>query len=596
MANKRKKVCSIGGQAVLEGVMMRGPHSVATAVRDEYGEIVVESERITLPKEKNKIWGFPIIRGVVAFFDSMVRGTKTLLRSAEVYGGDSGEPSGFEKWLSEKTKINVMDIAIFLGLILGLALSLGLFLVLPQVITDGIIKLFKLTISDIVKNLIAGGVKIIIFISYILLVTAMKDIKRTFMYHGAEHKVINCYEQDMELTVENVQKMTTRNDRCGTSFILIVMIIAIIVYSFLGWGNNVFVRVLSRLAMLPVVAGVSYELLKLLARSDNILFKILKAPGLLMQRLTTKQPTDEMVEVALMAFQTVQKMESDREYPVSKFVLKKELRVVKNEIKEILAPVTVEEAETDWILTEVTGKKRSELKLLPYITSEQYEKAKEIASKRAEGRPLQYVLGYHEFYNVKLKVDESVLIPRPETEILAEEAIKLAGEGDVLDICTGSGAIALAIAKNTRAKIEGADISADAIELAKENAESNGLKVKFVESDLFTAYKGREFNLITANPPYIKSGDIAELQKEVRDYEPKLALDGGESGIDVIVRIAKEADKYLKENGTILIEIGIGQAKEVKEIFISEGYTVEVLKDLEGVDRIIKAIKGKANV
>jgi release factor glutamine methyltransferase len=348
--------------------------------------------------------------------------------------------------------------------------------------------------------------------------------------------------------------------------------------------------------MLPVVAGVSYELLKLLAKSDNILFKILKAPGLLMQRLTTKQPTDQMVEVALMAFNTVQKMESDREYPQSKFFLKKEFRVVKNEIMSIIAPVTSEEAETDWILAEVTGKKRSELKLLPYITVEQYEKAKEIAIKRAEGRPLQYVFGYQEFYNVKLKVDERVLIPRPETEILAEEAIKLAGGGEVLDICTGSGAIALAIAKNSGAIVEGADISPEAIELARENAENNGLKVVFKVSDLFEAYKDREFNLITANPPYIKRGDIAGLQKEVRDYEPRLALDGGEDGFNVIRRIAKEAGAYLKSGGTILIEVGIGQAYKTKELFISKSYTVEVIKDLEGVDRIIKAIKGTANV
>ncbi len=272
----KKTVCPIGGQAVLEGVMMRGRRSYATAVRTPEGKISVESERLPEPKKWAKI---PILRGVLNFFSMMFMGTKILMRSAEVFGEqlEAEEPSKAEKWLAKTFHIDVMTIAMVIGLTLGLALSVGLFFVLPQLIVSGL-ELLGVALHPIIFNLIEGVVRITIFMAYLLLVRMMKEIKRVFMYHGAEHKVINCYEKGLELTPENAKGLTTKHDRCGTNFVVIVMIVSVLIFSLTGWtanpdypkAINVLIRVAIRLALLPVVAGVAYELLKLLAKYDNL--------------------------------------------------------------------------------------------------------------------------------------------------------------------------------------------------------------------------------------------------------------------------------------------------------------------------------------
>ncbi len=589
MGLKAKRVSKIGGQAVLEGVMMRGESSLATAVRDEYDEIVIESSRLKSRDEKHWFFKLPIVRGVVSFLDSLVKGTKILLRSAEVWGSDDAEPTKLEKWLAEKTRFDILDIAIFLGLIFGLGLSIGLFFVLPQVITTGLIRWFDWdSISSVSKNLITGGIRILIFVLYISLVSFIKDIRRTFMYHGAEHKVINAFEAELELTVANIQTMPTRNDRCGTTFIFLVMIVSIIMFSFLGWQENLGIRLITRLALLPLVAGVSYEFLKLFAKSDNLLFKIFKYPGLLLQKITTKEPEDKMIEVALTAFLTVQAMDKDKSYPTSNYVIKKNYLAVRNEITTMIYATTKEVAEVDWIFSEVTKKNRSELPLMKYVTEEQYKKALQIAKERATGKPLQYILGNTNFYGYDIKVDERVLIPRCETEILVESIMPLCKDKKVLDMCTGSGAIAIAISKGSNAVVVASDISDKALELAGENAKINDAEIEFVQSDLFTNIKGK-YDIITINPPYISSAEIATLQGEVRDYEPREALDGGEDGLDIIKRIANDYTKYLSDKGTLIMEVGIGQTEDVAKLFT--GTNIEIIKDLEKIDRFVKVTR-----
>ncbi|MEG1509828.1 MAG: DUF1385 domain-containing protein, partial [Clostridia bacterium] len=307
---KKTNRTNIGGQAVLEGVMMRGSCSMATAVRDDNGKITVESKRFKANAEKSVIYRIPFIRGIFNFLNTMVMGVGILTRSAEVFDGEA-EPSKFEKWFAKTFKVDALSVAMVFAVIIGLAMSVGLFFVLPQVILGLIEKYTAINLPNIVMNLIDGLIRIVIFVGYILLVSLMKEIKRTFMYHGAEHKTISAYEHGLDLTVENVQKMTTVHDRCGTTFMFIIMVISILVFSLTGWGSNRWLRLLIRLALLPVIAGVSYEILKFLAKFDNWFVKILKAPGLLLQKLTTKQPTDEMVEVAIVAFKTVLAMEAD---------------------------------------------------------------------------------------------------------------------------------------------------------------------------------------------------------------------------------------------------------------------------------------------
>ena len=595
---KNKKTCttSIGGQAVLEGVMMRGAASMATAVRDEEGTIRIESERLKPASKKNFILRLPIIRGIVNFFSSMVVGTKTLMRSADVYG--ESEPTKFENWLSKKLKIDLITLMIWVGVLLGLAFSVFLFVVCPQWLTSLIAKWTGISKSGFLYNLIEGLIRVCIFVLYIVLTSLMKDIRRTYMYHGAEHKTITCYESGMELTVENVKKCRRVHNRCGTTFLFFVLAVSILVFAFVNWmlsalgwltGKqiiDVFIKLPVKLLFIPVVAGIAYEILKFTAKYDNIFMKILRSPGMLLQKLTTKKPTDDMAEVAIAAFKRVQVMDADPSYPVTKFDIKIPYDVARKRIKAITP--SSDESDIDWIFCEVTNQKRSALAELKTVEQKQYETLESLAKKLAKGMPLAYALGYTDFYGNKISVNENVLIPRSETEMLCAKAKELFKGKNILDLCTGSGAVAVTLAKETGAKVVASDISEKALEVAKLNALNNSVKIDFIKSDMFENIDG-EFDMIVSNPPYIKRADISSLDNNVKDFEPHIALDGGDDGLDFYRIIAKNVFDYLAKDGIILMEVGIGQADAVKNMFDGK---VEVYKDLEGIDRIV-AVWGK---
>jgi release factor glutamine methyltransferase len=277
-------------------------------------------------------------------------------------------------------------------------------------------------------------------------------------------------------------------------------------------------------------------------------------------------------------------LDADPNMPTTKFDVKMPTPVAR---KRIEAKVEgIDQSDIDWILVEVTGKKRGELGAISHLTATEYESAMKIADKMAGGKPLQYALGNTEFYGIRLAVNEAVLIPRPETELLAEKAIntiKEKGYTSCHDLCTGSGAIAIAIAKNTSATVSASDVSSSALEIAKANVLSSGAKVKCYLSDMFKAVDGK-FDVIVSNPPYIPTKDIESLDKKVKDFEPNLALDGGADGLHFYREIAKNLDNYLNEGGTLFLEFGIGQGQQIKEIF--SAYSVEIFKDLEGIERM----------
>ena len=592
-SKKSCKKVSIGGQAVLEGVMMRGQSSMATAVRDADGIIRLETKRIKPQKERNIFLRLPIIRGVSSFVSSMVGGTGVLLRSAEVYG--EGEPSKFEKWMAEKLKVNVMSLIGGLSLVLGLGLAVVLFMWLPQVLRNLLEYAFNVKFDLWAKNFIEGGFKLLIFVSYILLSSLLGDIKRTFMYHGAEHKTISCYEKGLELTVENAKKCSRVHDRCGTTFMVFVLLISILVFalveSFIGVGVEKIYRVLLKLALLPVVAGLSYELLKGLAKTNCFIFYPLKLPGLLLQRITTREPSDDMLEVAITAFKTVMEMDENPEIKEQEFVIPKKLSVLLLDVKNKLnSNGIIEDAESEWIVSLTLGIKRDKLKEDFLVSPSKIEQINKIVNERITGRPLWYCVGDTDFYGYEIKVDERVLIPRPETELLVLNATKLVKDGDkVLDLCTGSGAIAIAVKKEREVFVTAVDKSVDALSLARENAKLNDAEIEFIESDMFSALNDRKFDLIISNPTYIKSEDVLTLQKEVKDFEPVMALDGGKSGLDFYKIIAENVKQYLNPNGALLLECGIGQAEDVAKLL--NGFnSVEIIKDYENVDRIIKAV------
>ncbi len=293
---------SIGGQAVIEGVMMKGPEKMAVAVRKSNGEIVIDEKNVSSVTKKIKILKLPVIRGVVNFAESMILGIKTLMFSAELY--DAGEddptykPSKTDLWLEKHLS---KDAVVYFSLFLSLILTLGLFVFLPTFITK---YLTFWTDNGIVKSLIEGVVKISVFVSYIYLSSLMKDIRRTFEYHGAEHKTIFCYESGEELTVENVKKQSRLHPRCGTSFLIEVMIISILVFSLVSW-ENLALRVGIKILALPLVAGIAYEFIKFSGRSTNKCVSLLTKPGLWLQRLTTREPDDEQIEVAIASMKCV---------------------------------------------------------------------------------------------------------------------------------------------------------------------------------------------------------------------------------------------------------------------------------------------------
>ena len=304
---------AIGGQALIEGIVMRGKHVAAMGIRLPNGEIEITRKDLTPLRDKYKILGVPVIRGVVNFIESIVFGYGCLMESAEKSGmEDTPAESKVDKWLEEHFSDKVMPIVGVISAILGVLLSLGLFMYLPALINDALDKwVFSGGIAKHnLQPLVEGIIKIIVFILYMWAVAQMKDIKRVFMYHGAEHKTIFCYENGLELTVENVRKQIRFHPRCGTSFMFVMMILSIFIATILvlifpGIRANRLIWVLAKLLVLPLVMGIGYEFIKYAGRHDNLFTKICSAPGLWMQRISTVEPDDGMIEVGIEAFKYV---------------------------------------------------------------------------------------------------------------------------------------------------------------------------------------------------------------------------------------------------------------------------------------------------
>lgn len=308
--NKSCHITSIGGQAVIEGVMMRGPKESAIAVRKPDGEIIVEKKPINSFVAKYKINKIPIIRGGFSFIESLIEGTKALMFSAEFFDIEDEEDKKKKEELSEEElkkkeakEKKSLTAAIYFSVLIALVFSVGVFMMLPTFVV-GLLRDYAGMTNNILTTALEGIVRIIIFLVYIILVSRMDDIKRVFQYHGAEHKTIFCYEAGKELTVENVKEQKRLHPRCGTSFLIFVMIISIILFSFISWEDKI-MRIVIRLLLLPVVAGISYELIKFAGRHDGVIVRIISAPGMWLQKITTNEPDDSQIEVAIAAMKAV---------------------------------------------------------------------------------------------------------------------------------------------------------------------------------------------------------------------------------------------------------------------------------------------------
>lgn len=311
----KKQMCDpcrknkVGGQAVIEGVMMKRGEQTALATRCDDGTVDIKRNTFTPIKKKYKILGLPLIRGVVGFIESMILSFKTMNDSTEVLGIEE-EEGKFEKWLKKYVGLTLTDIIMIIGVVLGVGLAIGLFFALPAFIA-GLISDHVYELNGYAKAGVEGGVKILIFVAYLLLISGMKDIRRVFQYHGAEHKSIACYEAGLELTPENAKKCTRFHPRCGTSFMFVMILVGVIIGMFFPKEWIWWQRTLAKFATLPLVMGLGYEFIMFAGKHENFLTKILSAPGLWMQRITTKEPNDDQLAIAICAI----KVSMSEEFP-----------------------------------------------------------------------------------------------------------------------------------------------------------------------------------------------------------------------------------------------------------------------------------------
>ena len=300
MSNCKKT--TIGGQALIEGIMMLGPEKYAIAIRKPDGDIELKTEDAKSLKTRYKFCSFPFVRGVVGLYESLKRGISALMYSAEFIPEEEEEKTRVDKWLEAKFDAKKLEkILMTIATVIGVAVPIVLFIFLPTLLSGFIAKYVE---NSVLRNIIEGAIRIVIFLLFMFSVSRMKDMKRTFAYHGAEHKTIFCYEAGEELTVENVRKFKKEHPRCGTSFLFSVMIVSILVFSVVSWSNP-FVRMALRLLLLPVVVAISYEVNRLIGRYDNVFTKIMRAPGVWFQGFTTFEPDDSMIEIAIEALKAV---------------------------------------------------------------------------------------------------------------------------------------------------------------------------------------------------------------------------------------------------------------------------------------------------
>ena len=702
----------------MEGVMMQGPDRTAIAMRLPSGELYLRTKKKGKQPAAAKI---PFLRGIVVFVRSLINGMGTLMESADIleeYAPEeySEEPGKLEAWINKKFgKKAAWNFLMTTALLFALAITLVFFIILPTWVVNF---LGKWITSAFVLNLVEGILRILIFVGYVVAIRSMEDIKTLFRYHGAEHKTIHCYENDRVLCPENAEEFYTLHPRCGTSFLVFVLIVSLLLFSFLGWPNLA-LRILSRILLIPVIAGISYELLRLAGRSDGKLVRILSWPGLQLQRLTTMEPTRDQLEVAILSLKAVLVDPATPE--ISSFVDKDGNKVrsraeeeaagreseewaaeveahteankeaVKQQIEEnkkaelrtvfedpgkgasdkdideaisfldnlgsdgytIVAP---EETDGRTLVRAIADKEAAEAKartlarrytkdiktyenalswgqaalsmlpngkneartIMSYATglgtAELITRAKELMRdddfaefekriySRIEGVPLQYIVGIQEFMGLPFRVNPSVLIPRLDTEILAEQVLGIIeGKGlerpEVLDLCTGSGALGVTIA----AKVPGAlvtmtDVSEAALQTAMSNAGLNGVnrRCSFLLGDMFDAVPDDKlFDIIVCNPPYIETDVIETLDVEVKDHEPRIALDGGKDGLDFYRIIADKASMHLKSGGILALEIGCDQGVAVKRL-LNKAKTygnVRVVRDLAHLDRVVIAVR-----
>ncbi len=582
--------CNVGGQAVIEGVMMRGSKSLATAVRTPKGNIEIDFKDNRQITKKYPILNIPFVRGFFILIESMKVGMQSLNYSASFLEDESEEPSKLEKWLENKLGQKANDVLIAITMFISFIFSIGLFVALPT----GIASFFNTGISSVMLNLIEAFIRIIILLLYMFLISKLDDIYRVFQYHGAEHKTIFCYEAMEELTVENVKKQSRLHPRCGTNFLFLIMFVSIIIFSFTGWGG-IIERLAIRIIFIPVVTGISYELIKWLGKNDSILSKIIAYPGLKLQLLTTKEPDDSQIEVAIASLKAAEGIKDPD----------KKIEELINTGTFTLKEKGIDTARLDAELLLGSIIEKNRVYLITHkeeeVSIENVEKYFYLIEKRRNKMPVKYILKRCEFMGIDFYVEEGVLIPRDDTEILVEEVLKNIEENEekqICDLCCGSGAIGISLARfRQNIKVDLIDYYPIPEKVSSINIKKNNLenRVSFIKSDLLqrSIENQKIYDIIVSNPPYIEEEEIDNLMDDVKNYEPHTALNGGFDGLDFYRKIIDQSKYVLKQNGILAFEIGYNQGETVKLFMEEHNFKdIKVIKDFASFDRVVFGIKG----
>lgn len=568
----------IGGQAIIDGIIIVGKKCTAIVRRKSSGRISVETRKKCIDESKGTIDKIFLIRGIRHFFKSIGE----MISNLDFYNIRDDKFSEESGVLINILKVfNKSKIMTFL---FGILFFLFIFFLLPESIVNLSPVLRNVQISALVKMII----RIIIIFTYLVIISKSKDFDKILKYHGAEHKVINCYETNNKLTIENVKKSSKFHKRCGSNFVIYSVICYFVIFLFVprfSIGLNILLEVLA----FPIIVGIIHEITEYMTKSNSGLSLMLFSISKLVQNFVTKDPEDDEIEVAIVAIKTSEGLK------------------VKNTIKElflmgrsILRDSGIDSYALDarLILEYCIGVTPTQVFTSEVeVSKEDEEKYLNLIDERKKGKPIAYMIGKKEFYGNEFIVKEGVLIPRPDTEILVEKVLEiLKNKKDytsICDLCSGTGAVGISIQKNNEyvncTYIDNYDIP---LKVTEENIYMYDLKDRsyITKSNLleFFIENNLELDGIVSNPPYIRKGDIKGLIRDVKDYEPHEALNGGDDGLDYYRKICEQSKKVLVENGFIAFEIPHNKAFDIMYIMTNNNFeNIDIYKDANEKDRVI---------
>lgn len=580
----------IGGQALVDGILMVGKKCTAIVRRKPSGRINVETQSKHIDDSKNGIDGIFLVRGIINFLQTISDSIKHLdvYEYKEVENNKEDEESEENKG-NEESKvlwgfINFFRKSKFLTFLLVMLFFIFVFFIIPESIVAVIPKLNNLPLISFIKSLI----RLATIFLYVWAISQNKDLFKVLRYHGAEHKVINCYESKNKLTIQNVKEASKLHKRCGTNFVAYIILIYFLMFLFIP-RYALWINILIEILVLPIVLGISYEIIEYMGRSNSVFSSLLFSISKSIQSFTTKEPEDEEIEIAIIALKTAEGLK------------------VKNTIKELfligrtmLRDAKIESFALDsrLILEYCLGVTPTQVFTSEVeVSKEDEQQYFELIEERKKGKPIAYIVGKKEFYGNDFIVKQGVLVPRPDTEILVEKVLEILDSNkeytSICDLCSGSGAVGISIQKkNENINCTYIDNYEIPLKVTEENIYMYDLKDRsyIAKSDLleFFIKNDLEVDGIVSNPPYIKTNEINSLMKDVKDYEPHEALDGGEDGLDYYRKICEQAKKVLVENGFIAFEIPHNKAFDIIYIMTNNNFVnIDTYKDINDNDRVI---------